>query len=371
MLSCFAVATPGLEGVTRAELLAGGWRLPDSGPVPGGVPFDADPDDLYRANLSLRTVRRVLVRLGDFVAASFPELRRKSANLPWEQYLAAGQPVRLRVTCTKSRLYHSGAVGERVAAAIGERLGGTAPPVAGGEDTDVQLVVVRLVRNRCTISLDSSGEGLRKHGYREATARAPLSEPLAAAMLGHVGWRGDTPLIDPFCGSGTIPIEGALLATGTITRRDYPFPFHRWSGFDARAWGAALAALPPPTDCAMPIIGSDRDGGAIAAARANAERAGMEGVIEWREAAVSAMDAPSGTGWIVTNPPYGVRVSRGADLRDLYAAFGRVVRERFAGWGVCLLCGDRDLLKQTGIGFDRGIPLDNGGLRVWLVTGRG
>ena len=153
--------------------------------------FQGELDDLYRANLHLRSANRVLVRAGEFYAAAFSELRKKAGRLAWERYLAPGQPVRLSVTCRKSRLYHSDAVAERVAGAIGDRLGKPrrcSRPTKKMRRTRPQLVVVRLVRDLCTISVDSSGELLHRRGYRLATAKAPLRETLAAGMLLASGW---------------------------------------------------------------------------------------------------------------------------------------------------------------------------------------
>ena len=179
--------------------------------------FNGGLDELYRANLHLRTASRVLVRLGDFYAAAFSELRKKAGRLEWERYLRPGQPVALHVTCHKSKLYHSDAVAERVAGAIGDRLGRPTTmlkPAESEDDSPPQLVIVRLVNDHCTISIDSSGELLHRRGYRLATAKAPLRETLAAGMLLASGWDVRSPLIDPFCGSGTIAIEAALMRAG-------------------------------------------------------------------------------------------------------------------------------------------------------------
>ncbi|TLN04239.1 class I SAM-dependent RNA methyltransferase, partial [bacterium] len=213
MSELFAVCAPGLEPFTTAELSALGIQ-PGAAVADGeegGVTFQGGLREIYRANLHLRTASRVLLRFGQFYAAAFSELRKKASRLPWEDVLNPQQPVALRVTCHQSKLYHSGAVAERVAAAINDRFG-QAVEVAKFDETSAEppaLIVVRLVNNQCSISLDTSGAHLHRRGYRQAVAKAPLRETLAAGLLFAAGWDGTTPLLDPFCGSGTIPIEGA------------------------------------------------------------------------------------------------------------------------------------------------------------------
>ena len=376
----FAVSAPGLETLTAGELRrlgitpkgavqagqAAGLSDEDGG---GGVSFAGGQVALYRANLHLRTASRVLVRLGAFPATLFSELRKRAAQLPWRLYLRPGQPVNLRVTCHKSRLYHSGAVAERVLAAIGDQLGKPSVQVKGEESG--QLIVVRLLHDQCTISVDSSGELLHRRGYRLETAKAPLRETLAAGLLLASGWDGSAPLLDPFCGSGTIAIEGALLAAGLPPGRAREFAFMHWPGFNRAEWDAVQASAGPaaPSAVCPPILASDRDAGAVRIAQSNAARAGVEGCISFAQQAVSAIQPPPGPGWVVTNPPYGLRVSANKDLRNLYAQLGNVLRAHCPGWNVAILCSDRVLLGQTGLSLDTSLSLVNGGLRV--LVGRG
>ncbi len=375
MEKLFVVCAPGLESFAAQELHQLGLRSADesgSAYEPGGVEFEGTLHDAYRANLHLRTASRVLVRFGQFYAAEFPELRRKAGRLLWENYLAPERPIALRVTCQKSRLYHETAVAERVAGAIEDRLGKPSPVHKYQEDsgTDLpQLIVVRLVDNLCTISIDSSGALLHRRGYRLATARAPLRETLASALVMASGWDKVSPLLDPFCGSGTIPIEAALLAGRVPAGFRRPFAFMDWPGFDSTYWEELLAKAAKAIVSDIPrIMGSDRDAGAIRAAQANAERAGLTGCIEFSARAISAIDPPPGPGWVVTNPPYGVRVSQTKDLRNLYAQFGKVMRAKCPGWWVTMVCDGVRLIRNTGLDFDQGIPTTNGGLKVRLVS---
>jgi putative N6-adenine-specific DNA methylase len=384
MEKLFAVCAPGLEPFTALELdqlsLIGSHSpsqpenfLTESGPQyeSGGIEFQGSLHDVYRANLYLRTASRILIRLGEFYASAFPELRRKASRLPWENYLALERPIALRVTCQKSHLYHEGAVAERLAGAIADRLGKSSPVQKFHEDlgTDLpQLIVVRLLDNLCTISMDSSGALLHRRGYRLATAKAPLRETLASAMVMASGWDMISPLLDPFCGSGTIPIEAALLARRVPTGYGRRFAFMDWPNFNSKFWDELLVDAGKAIISDIPkIIASDRDAGAIQAAQANAERAGVADCIEFSRKAVSAIDPPPGPGWVVTNPPYGVRLRKTNDLRNLYAQLGKVLRTRCPGWHVTILCGRVELIRSTRLEFDKGISMMNGGLKVRLV----
>jgi putative N6-adenine-specific DNA methylase len=379
-LSLFAVTAPGLEAVCAAELAALGMA---GDAVEGGVAWRGGHESLYRANLWSRTASRVIVRVGEFRARTFAELERHAARLPWTRFLVGGTAVALRVTSRKSKLYHSDAVAERVARVLAAEAGADASVVngAGEDDEDVaaQLVVIRFVRDVCTVSIDASGRLLHRRGYRQAVAKAPLRETLAAAMLLASGWRGTTPLVDPLCGSGTIAIEAALMARGiapglaNAQRTPRKFAFERWPGFDASLWSdvawAARVVIRP--DSAVAIVAADRDGGAIAAARANAERAGVQGDIAFVQRPLSSLEPPAGPGHLVTNPPYGVRVGEHRELHALYAALGRVARQRLAGWTVALLSADPRLDAATGLPLAALLATRNGGIPVRLVAGVG
>lgn len=371
----FVVSGPGMEEITAREMAALGQAAQL---IAGGAEFTGTLYDLYRANLLLRTASRVTVRLGEFYAAAFSELRKKASRLPWERYLRPGQPVVVRVTCHRSKLYHSGAVVERVAGAIGDRLGAPSEAVGWDEksaDFPPQTVVVRLVNNQCTVSMDASGVLLHRRGYRQATAKAPLRETLAAGMLLASGWDGCAPLLDPFCGSGTIPIEAALLARNIAPGKDRHFAFMDWPDFADEVWAEVRAAAVAAEQDAAPqggapvLLASDRDAGAICAAEANAARAGVAADIAFACQAVSAIAPPPGPGWVITNPPYGVRVSAAQDLRNLYAQFGNVLRAHCPGWRVAFLCNNRQLIQQTRLRLDASLAWINGGLRVRLAQG--
>jgi putative N6-adenine-specific DNA methylase len=336
------------------------------------VEFRGSFADLYRANLHLRTASRVWLQLGSFFADTFSDLGRRAKRFVWEDYLKPGLPVSLRVSCHRSKLFHSGAVAERVGESIGARLGRVPPAGKLKEDADgPQLIMVRLVENRCTISMDSSGALLHRRGYRLATAKAPLRETLAAGMLLASGWDLTSPLLDPFCGAGTIPIEAALMARRIAPGLRRRFAFMDWPTFDEAIWERQRAEAREVRVKSRPLlIASDRDAGAIQAALANAERAGVADGIDFSCRALSAITPPPGSGWVVTNPPYGVRMGTPEDLPKLYTRFGRVLRMKCPGWRVTLLGNSTQLLSATGLNFDLGISTRNGGVKVRLARGR-
>jgi putative N6-adenine-specific DNA methylase len=369
-------APPGLEPFVLQELVDLGLRsstYQSSALIgQGGVAFRADLTSLYQVNLYLRTATRVLLRLEDFHASKFEVLRRKAAGLPWEHYIKPGQALNLNVTCHKSRLYHSGAVAQRIAEAIGDRLGSIPRLLKStSEDDSAQKVIIRLVNDQCTVSVDSSGDALYKRGYRQALAKAPLRESLAAAMLSASGWDKRSPLIDPFCGSGVIPIEAALLASEIPPGLQRRFAFMDWPNFSPDAWKTRLVAAQKKIQQPENIIyGSDRDIGAVRMAAENAARAGVADWVTFKTHAISNLEPPSDQGWLVTNPPYGVRVSQNRDLRDLYASFGALLNNKFSSWRVAFLCTDDKLATLTQLKFEKGISLDNGGIPVKLNLGR-
>ncbi len=363
----FAVAAPGLEAIVADELRT----LGIAGTVEaGGVAWRGDDASLCRAVLHLRVASRVLVRVAAFRARGFAELERHARRVAWDRFVGQDTAVALRVTARKSRLYHEGAIAERLHGVIGAA---AATDDADEDAQDTQLFVVRFLHDRCTISADAAG-ALHMRGYRQQLAKAPLRETLAAAML-HVAAEPAAPLLDPLCGSGTIPIEAALRARrvapglALATRAPRPARLTRWPGVDRRAWDAAVAAaraaiLP---HAPAPIAGSDRDAGAIAAARANAERAGVLEDVLLEQRAVSDAPRPAGTGSLVTNPPYGVRVGSHAALRDLYAALGHLAHRRLPGWRVALLCADRRLCAHLRLPLQPAFATRNGGIAVELM----
>jgi putative N6-adenine-specific DNA methylase len=332
------------------------------------VSWRGDERSVLRANLWLRTATRVLVRVAKFEATTFKDLERHAKRVNWGRYLAPGAEVEFAVTSKKSKLIHTGAIEERLRSATPD--GGRA---TGGRRREIsQLFVVRVIRDEFEISADTSGELLHMRGYRQAIGKAPIRETLAAALLIAADWNGDTPLVDPFCGSGTIPIEAALIARRIAPGSKRTFAALNWPGADRAIWmslfkEARAGELPKSP---VPILGSDRDAGAITAATANAERAGVAADIQFEKRAVSAAESPGGDrGLIATNPPYGVRASPKADMRNLYAQLGNVARKQFAGWRVALFSAQPRLTSETRLETTELFHTTNGGLKVAAVLG--
>ncbi|MBI5053033.1 MAG: class I SAM-dependent RNA methyltransferase [Chloroflexi bacterium] len=375
-LPFFAVSPPGLESITQRELFNLGINHPRA--VSGGVEFEGFLNHLYRVNLWSRTASRVLVRVGEFEAKSFAELERKAEQIEWGNFLKGGVAINVRATCHKSKLYHSDGVAERVANAIKSQVGENKKSNSKLQTSNLQspisnlqsqLVVARLDHDHCTISLDSSGDHLHQRGYRLETAKAPLRENIAAALLLQAKYDPSLPLIDPFCGSGTFPIEAAMMARKIAPGLNRKFSFTHWKNFDTQAWGDLLRETKEKVDAKITpkIFASDRDAGAIEAATANAERAGVAESIQWRVCAFSSIEVPNNQGLVISNLPYGKRVGEDSDLRNLYAQLGNVAREKLKGWRLALLTDDPQKIKAAALDLNITLKTENGGVRVALL----
>lgn len=362
-LDCYAITHPGVEHITAAELAALG--IVPGANEPGGVAFQTDVAGLYAANLHLRTASRVLLRIASFHAHSFAELERHARKVPWSNFVAPGAPVDFSVASRKSKLYHQKAIAQRLLEAAGENQPSSRPAAE-------PPFFARLHRDTCTLSADTSGALLHRRGYRLDSAKAPLRETLAAAMLMGAAWDGSVPLLDPMCGSGTIAIEAALLARRIAPGLGREFAFEQWPVFDRAVWdrvrGAARSAIRP--DAGVPILASDRDPGAILATANNAKRAGVDNNLTLRQCAFSAIEPPELPGLLITNPPYGIRVGERLRLRNLYAQLGNVARTRLTGWEVAILSSHPDLERQVGLPFETRFDTSNGGLPVRLRVAR-
>lgn len=364
----FIVTAPGLEEICRSEAVKFG--LDDALPVAGGVTFSGGLRELYVANLHLRSASRILVRLGEFRATDFPEFFRKLLRLPWGSFLRPETLIEVRATAHRSRLIHTGRIVETVRSAIDRVCNRSAERV---ETVGVkQLIMVRFEDDICTISCDSSGDLLHKRGYRATAGAAPIRETLAAASLLLLGWDGTIPLCDPLCGSGTIAVEGGLIATRTPPGRHRHFAFMDWPGYRSGLWQALiLEADRNIVTPAASISASDSDRKVVAVAAENASQAGMAGYIDLSCSELSSLPTRFGPGLVLCNPPYGIRLERGEDLFALYRLLGEGFCRAFPGWSVAFIAPDIRLAEATGlVELQSRARLINGGLSVSLFSGQ-
>lgn len=358
----FVQGVPGLEPALADELRELGLK----GRVEtGGVELPADDRALYAIHLHSRLAGRVWVRVARFGATQLDQLAAGVRRAPWSRWAHPHQPVEVRVASSGSRLRHREAIEKKVANAIADALRG--PRVATGRPPREPVgVLVRIEDDRVEVSVDASGDLLHRRGWRQATAKAPVRENLAAAVLRLAGWAPGEPLVDPMCGSGTFPIEAATIAMGLPPGSARGFAFERWPSHDAAAWAAFQRRRPAVLDASAPIHGSDRDPGAITAARGNARRARVADRVELRAVDLRELEPPAATGLLVANPPYGQRVGGAAPV---FTELGRALRARWAGWRFALLVPDRALLGRLGLPTRELARFRNGGIPVTLVLG--
>lgn len=361
----FVICAPGLETICSTEAIALG--LDEVRQSPGGVEFSGGLRDLYLANLHLRTATRILVRIGELKATDFPELFRKVLRLPWGSFLRPDTTIEIRATAHRSRLIHTGRIVETVNAAIERSLGRSEEiEVSSGMK---QLILVRFEDDLCTISCDSSGDLLHKRGYRSSTGAAPLRETLAAASLLLLGWDGSIPLCDPLCGSGTIPVEGGLIATNRPPGRHRRFAFMHWPGYRPGLWQAltqdADSKIRPPSS---PIYASDCDDSVLSGARQNAHQAGVAEAVKFYCSELLSLPVRPGPGLVLCNPPYGIRLEQGENLLSLYQDLGRGFKRAFPGWTIAFIAPEDHLAFATRLKLQTRARLFNGGLSVTLYT---
>ena len=355
----FLVCPPGLEPQLAEEATEAGFD--GVAVAPGGVTIAGGWPQVWRANLDLRGAVRVLAGIGGFRAFHLAQLDKRARKFPWSDVLRPDVPVAVEVaTNRKSKIYHAGAAVQRIETAIAEELGA---PIGPGGVT----VRARIDDNFVSLSVDASGESLYKRGHKVAVGKAPMRETMAAMFLRACGYRGTEPVLDPMCGSGSFVIEAAEIAAGLRPGRARGFAFERLAIFDAGAW-ADTRARPDRPWPDLAFHGSDRDAGAFAAARANAERAGVGGLVHFEKAAVSEIEPPPGPpGLVIANPPYGGRIGDRKKLYPLYAALGHALQQRFAGWRVGIVTTEAGLAGAMQLPFaPPGPPVPHGGLKVRL-----
>ncbi|ATX82108.1 putative N6-adenine-specific DNA methylase [Mariprofundus ferrinatatus] len=361
-LHCFAVTLPGLENIAARELES--LSVDEISAEEGGVSFQSTMDGVMRVNLRMRVATRILIRLAEFRAHSFPELFNKAARIHWERYIGPATALEMHASSHGSKLLHTGRVEKAVSDAIAQRCAGTAE---GGPIGQAQRILVRMDDDICTISIDSSGERLDRRGYRMHSGRAPLRETIAAAMLQWMNWQHDESLVLPMCGSGTFAIEAAWSALHRAAGLDHEFPFRQWPSFKKKRWQRIYAkAEAMRRDVALNICASDLDPEIIHQAERNAEAAGVAGQIRFSVEDFTKTAAPEGApGVLLCNPPYGDRIK--GDVRGLYRQLGEMLRERFGGWRIAVIVPDQGCENALAMPVRDRLKIKHGGKWVYIL----
>ena len=368
LLNCFAAVPRGAEELTAAEL--GTLGISDAKPGKGGVSFRADLTGLYRTNLWLRTASRVLVQLALFPCSSPTELYAGVHAIAWQELITPDMTLAVDCSLRDSTLTHSGFVALKTKDAVVDRIRescGSRPNV-DTTSPDVRINV-HLHKNVCTVSLDSSGDSLDRRGYRLERNEAPLRETLAATVVALTGWDGSIPLADPMCGSGTIPVEAALMAAHIPPGLNRDFGFQRWLNYDVELWrGLYAAAEDGIRKLSVGLIsGYDLDNRALLLAGRNTAKAGLAGQIHFFHAALNEFRPEGDKGVVILNPPYGKRLGEDDDLRELYCQIGDVMKKYCRGWTGYVLTGNLELAKYIGLKASRRYVLYNGAIECRLL----
>jgi putative N6-adenine-specific DNA methylase len=366
----FAVTSPGFEKGCRHEIMGLGVDAHGATMETGGVTFAGRFVDCQRANLHLRTATRILMRVATFAATNPRQLARQTAAIPWELFLPADQVPAVKVSCQRSRLYHSAVVAETVRAAIGRQLGGSA---GSSPSQRIQTVFVRIQDDRVTLSVDSSGEPLYKRGFKTGPARAPIRESLAAAILMAAGYDRRRPLVDPLCGSGTFSLEAALMAKQRAPGVKRDFAFMAWPAFRKEQWDhlkkeatSSEVTLESPR-----IFASDVDEQACRRLAAVIDINGLSDAVRVANKDLFACEASQyggDPGLVAVNPPYGVRIGSSAAAEGLFGRICRHLKAAFNGWDVALIAPHHDLVRHLPFPA-RQLPLAHGGLKLTLLLG--
>lgn len=352
----FVIVPPGFEQICATEL-----QCITSSPLDishGGIAFKGKLRELYLANLWLRCATRVLVRLDCVKSRDFPTLFQKAVRLPWGKFIKPQRHVTVRVSCHTSRLNHSDRVAETIQQSIYKALDATP---AENQLQDPQLVFARFEDDMCTISVDSSGELLHKRGYRQCSSIAPIRETLAAGCLLHCNWHGALPLWDPFCGSGTLPIEAALLAANIPPGLQRHFACQQWPGYRDGLWQTLVSeAKKARHEVKVAITGTDISEQALQSALRNAQHAGVADMVDFHCVDALQAQAPAAAGMIICNPPYGERLKTAEDSKQLLSRLRAQLCAHYSGWSGWAL------LPQEMPANAHNFAFSNGGLDVTL-----
>ena len=357
----------GLEAVMKREILDLGYEV--SQVEDGRVTFIGDAEAVCRANIFLRTTERILLKVGSFKAETFEELFQGTRNIPWEDFIPEdGKFWVAKASSIKSKLFSPSDIQSIMKKAMVERLKNRYGVTWFPENGASYPLRVFLYKDMVTVGIDTSGESLHKRGYRTLTSKAPITETLAAALILLTPWNRDRILVDPFCGSGTFPIEAAMMAANMAPGMNRSFLAEEWRNVIKRkCWYEAMdeAGDLVEEDVQVDIQGYDVDGDIVKAARSNAQSAGVDHMIHFQQRPVSALSHPKKYGFIISNPPYGERIEEKENLPALYREIG----ERFAAldaWSMYLITSYEDAQKYIGRKADKNRKIYNGMLKTYF-----
>ena len=356
----------GMEAVLKREILDLGYEI--SQVEDGRVTFIGDEEAICQANIFLRTAERILVKVGSFKAVTFEELFDKTKALPWEEYIPEnGKFWVKKASSVKSKLFSTSDIQSIMKKAMVERMKSKYHKSWFEEDGAEYPVRVFLMKDQVTIGLDTSGESLHKRGYRKLSGKAPITETLASALIMLTPWRGDRILVDPFCGSGTFPIEAAMMAASIAPGMNRSFTAEAWTNLVAKKqWYDAMDEANDlvKRDVEVDIQGYDIDGDVIKVARENAQVAGVDHMIHFQQRAVKDLSHPKKYGFVITNPPYGERLNEKETLPALYREFGESFK-KLDSWSAYMITSYEDAERYFGRKADKNRKIYNGMIKTY------
>ena len=357
----------GMDAVLKREILDLGYDV--SKVEDGKITFIGDMEAVCYANVFLRSAERILIKVGTVHAETFDELFEGTKALPWEQYIPEnGRFWVAKATSIKSKLFSPSDIQSIMKKAMVERLKSVYHKEWFTEDGPSYPIRVAFMKDEAVIGLDTSGESLHKRGYRRLTSKAPITETLASALILFTPWKKDRILVDPFCGSGTFPIEAAMIAANIAPGMSRSFLAEQWSNLvPKKSWYNAMDEAQELVDDKIEtdIQGYDIDPNVVKAARENARLAGVDHLIHFQQRPVSALNHPKKYGFVITNPPYGERIEEKANLPQLYREIGEAF-QRLDCWSEYVITAYEDAEKYIGKKADKNRKIYNGMMKTYF-----
>ncbi len=357
----------GLESILKREISDLGYNIVCV--EDGRVTFEGDADAICRANIFLRTTERIMIQVGKFKAFTFDELFENVKSLPWEDFIPQnGKFWVTKATSVKSKLFSTSDIQKIVKKAMVERMKLKYNVEWFDESGNEYPVRVFFNKDEATVAIDTTGESLHRRGYRRLTSKAPITETLAAALIMLTPWKKDRILVDPFCGSGTFPIEAAMIAANIAPGMNREFISEKWTNLiDKSNWYNVIDEANDMVDydVSVDIQGYDIDGDIVKAARRNAEEAGVENMIHFQQRPVSELSHPKPYGFILTNPPYGERLEEKEALTELYRTFGERYRA-LDKWSAYVITSYANTEKDMGLKATKNRKIYNGMLKTYF-----